>query len=50
VTRHSGMMISNGGEAAPGKGKGGDDVSWTDMNFSGSKNKENSHSQFSCYK
>jgi hypothetical protein len=30
--------------------KGGDDVSWTDTNFTGLKNKELLHGQFSCYK
>jgi hypothetical protein len=29
------------GETTPGMGKGGDDASWTDVNFTGPKNKEN---------
>jgi hypothetical protein len=32
------------------RGKGGDDASWAEANFSGPKNKENPHSRFSCYK
>jgi hypothetical protein len=35
VTRHGGVMMLVGGEAAPGREKGGDDVSWTDANFTG---------------
>jgi hypothetical protein len=30
--------------------KGNDDASWADANFTGPKNKENSHDRFSCYK
>jgi hypothetical protein len=36
------------GEAALGRGK--DDTSWADVNFTGPKNEENSHYRFSCYK
>jgi hypothetical protein len=50
VTRRGGVATSIGGEVTPGRGKGGDEVSWTDANLTGSKNKENSHGQFSCYK
>jgi hypothetical protein len=35
---------------APGKEKGGDDVSWADVNLIEPKNIENSHGRFSCYK
>jgi hypothetical protein len=35
------------GEAAHGKGKGGDDASWADVNFTGPENKENLHGRFS---
>jgi hypothetical protein len=38
------------GEAAHGKGKGGDDVSWANVIFTGPKNKENLHGRFSCNK
>jgi hypothetical protein len=38
--------MSLGGEATPGKGKGGDDASWTDANLTEMKNEE----KFSCYK
>jgi hypothetical protein len=50
VTRHSGVATSIGGEAAPGRGKGGDDVSWIDANLTEPKNEENSRGRFSCYK
>jgi hypothetical protein len=42
--------MSIGGETAPGRGKGGDDTSWADVNLVGSKNEENSRGQFSCLK
>jgi hypothetical protein len=32
VTRRGGVTTSTGGEAAPGREKGGDDVSWADVN------------------
>jgi hypothetical protein len=35
-------MMSVGGEAAPGRGKGGDDVSWADANLIGPKNEKKS--------
>jgi hypothetical protein len=36
-------MTSVGGEAALGRGKGGDGASWTDVNLTGLKNEENPH-------
>jgi hypothetical protein len=33
-----------------GMRKGGDNVSWTDVNFTGSKNKENLYGRFNWYK
>jgi hypothetical protein len=50
MARCGSMAMSNRGEAAPGRGKGGDDVSWADANLTGPKNKENSHSWSSYYK
>jgi hypothetical protein len=38
VTRRGGMMTSVGGEAAPKREKGGDDVSWAGANLTGLKN------------
>jgi hypothetical protein len=49
VTRHSGVMMLTEGEVTPGRGKGGDNVSWADANLTEPKNKENSRCQFSCY-
>jgi hypothetical protein len=43
-------MMSAGGDVSLGRGKGGDDTSWTDVNFIGPKNEETSHDRFSCYK
>jgi hypothetical protein len=50
MTRRDGVTTSAGGEAAPGRGKGGDDVSWADTDLTGPKNEENQRSQFSWYK
>jgi hypothetical protein len=50
VTRHDGVTTSAGGEAALGKGKGGDDASWADASLTESKNKENPRGRFSSYK
>jgi hypothetical protein len=50
MTQYSGMAMSSGGEAVPVREKGGDDVSWTDANLTGSKNEENTHGRFNCYK
>jgi hypothetical protein len=44
VTRRGGTVTSAEGEAAPGRGKGGDDASWADVNLIGPKNEENLHS------
>jgi hypothetical protein len=49
VTRRGGVVASVGGEAAPGIGKGRDDVSWADANLTGPKNEENARGRFSCY-
>jgi hypothetical protein len=38
------------GEAAPGRRKRGDDVSWADVNLTRSKIEENPRGQFSWYK
>jgi hypothetical protein len=46
VTWRDGMMMSVGGEAAPRRGKGGDDDSWAGANFTRPKNKENSRDRF----
>jgi hypothetical protein len=36
-----GMTTLTGGERAPGMGRGENDVSWADANFTGLKNEEN---------
>jgi hypothetical protein len=36
------VATSIGGEAAPRRGKGGDDASWADVNLTELKNEENS--------
>jgi hypothetical protein len=41
VTRCDSVTMLVGGEAAPRKGKGADDASWTDTNLTGMKNEEN---------
>jgi hypothetical protein len=43
-------MTSARGEAAPGKGMGGDDASWVDANLTGLKNEENPRDRFNWYK
>jgi hypothetical protein len=43
VTRCSGMTMSVGGEAALGRGKGGDDANWADANFTSQKNEKKIH-------
>jgi hypothetical protein len=43
VTRFDSVVTLVGGEAAPRRGKGVDDVSWADANLTGTKNKENTH-------
>jgi hypothetical protein len=37
VTRCNDVTTSAGGETAPGRGNGEDDISWTDVNLFGSK-------------
>jgi hypothetical protein len=36
-------MTSARGEAAPRRGKGGDNISWVDANLTGSKNEKKIH-------
>jgi hypothetical protein len=50
VTWYNGVMTSAGGEAAPRRGKGGNNASWADVNLTGPKNEENQHDRFSWYK
>jgi hypothetical protein len=50
VTWHGDVVASVGGGAAPGRGKGGDDASWSDTNLIVPKNKKNSRDRFSYYK
>jgi hypothetical protein len=40
MTRCDGVVTSTGGEAAPDKKNGGDDVSWADTNLTGPKIKK----------
>jgi hypothetical protein len=42
--------MSAGGEAVPGRGKGGDDARWVDVNPYWIKTEENSRGRFSYYK
>jgi hypothetical protein len=37
TTRHCGVATSARGDAAPGRGKGGDNASWADANLTGLK-------------
>jgi hypothetical protein len=46
MTRCDDLTTSAGGEAAPGRGKGGDKASWVDANLIESKNKENSCGEY----
>jgi hypothetical protein len=41
VARSGGVVMSVSGEAAPGRGKGGDNASWTDTHLTRPKNEEN---------
>jgi hypothetical protein len=41
------MTTSTRGEVALGRGKGGDDTNWVDVNFTWPKNKENLCGRFS---
>jgi hypothetical protein len=43
VTRHDIVTTSARGEASSGREKGGDDVSWADVNPTGPKSEENPH-------
>jgi hypothetical protein len=47
---HDGMAMSVEREAAPGRGKRGDDASWADTNLTEPKNEENQRGRFSYYK
>jgi hypothetical protein len=49
MTRHGGITILVGGEAALGREKGGDNARWVDTNLTGQKMKKNSCRTFSCY-
>jgi hypothetical protein len=44
------MTTSVEGEAALGRGKGGDNASWADVNLTRPKNEENPQDRFSWYK
>jgi hypothetical protein len=50
VTRHGGVPTLTGGEAAPGRENGGDDISWTDIILIRPKDEENPRDRFSFYK
>jgi hypothetical protein len=50
VTQRSGVTTSVEGEVAPERKKGGDDVSWADVNLTEPKNKENPHGRSSFKK
>jgi hypothetical protein len=42
--------MSDGGDAAPEREKGGDNTSWANANLIEPKNEENPHGRFSWYK
>jgi hypothetical protein len=42
-TQHGGMMTSAGGEAAPRREKGGDDITWVYTNLTRPKNEKKIH-------
>jgi hypothetical protein len=50
VIRYSGVASSAVREAALGREKGGDDVSWVNVNLTGPKNEDNPRGRFCCYK
>jgi hypothetical protein len=50
MTRCSGVVTSAGGDAASGRGKGGDDASLAGANLTWPKNKENSCGRFNHFK
>jgi hypothetical protein len=47
VTRRGSVTTLAEGEMAPGREKGGDNVSWADANLTGAKNEENLRGRFS---
>jgi hypothetical protein len=49
MKRRGGMMMSAEGEAVPRRGKGGDNISWVDVNLTRLKNEENSCGRSSWY-
>jgi hypothetical protein len=49
MARRNGVAMSVRGYVAPGRGKGGDNTIWTDMNLSEPKNEEYSCGRFKCY-
>jgi hypothetical protein len=50
VTRYDNVVMSDGGDAAPEREKGGDNTSWANANLIEPKNEENPHGRFSWYK
>jgi hypothetical protein len=48
VTRRGGMVTLVGEDVTPERVKGGDDASWTYINLTNLKNKENPRDRFSC--
>jgi hypothetical protein len=50
VTRRGSVTTSAGGEAAPERGMGEDDINWTNVNLIELKNKKNQHGRFNWYK
>jgi hypothetical protein len=44
------VVTSVRGEAVPGREKGGDDISWADVNLSRPKNEKKLRCRFSCNK
>jgi hypothetical protein len=50
MTWRGSITTSAGRDVVSGWGKGGDDVSWVDVNLTALKNKENPHNRFSWYK
>jgi hypothetical protein len=50
MIRRDGMTTLAREEAAPGREKGGEDVSWADANLTRLKNEENTCGRFNWYK
>jgi hypothetical protein len=50
VIRRDGVVMLVRGDAAPGRGKRGDNASWADGNLAGPKNEENPRDRFCWYK